>query len=258
MQLHCLLSSIKKYTNLSSRNINVLHRYDEKYSEGLKTLKEIHTDVNFIQEQNFEKQVKDYLMSGEKYCTFFVDDMIVKDDIDFNVPCNILESNESVLMFSLRLGTHLTHCYPVNSFQKVPNGNVNSDLQVFIWPWRDAQFDWNYPLSVDGHIFRRSDVSSWTTRLNFKNPNKFEESLQVIPRIFPLSDIGCSFLNSKVVNIPSNRVQNEILNRNEEESIDDSYESWMSGKEIDFDLIKGFLNKAAHHPLSIPTRSRKI
>lgn len=255
MQLHCLLSSIKKYTNLEPKNIHVLHRYDDKYVEGLELLKKLHTNVNFIQEVDFEKQVKFYLKSGSRFCTFFVDDMIVKDEVNFNIPCNILEQNPSVLTFSLRLGTHLTHCYPVNSYQIVPDGNINSSLQVFMWNYRTGHLDWGYPFSVDAHIFRREQLSTWSLNLSYRNPNKFEEALQTIQHNCVIPDVCCCYINSKVVNIPANRVQNEIMNRNEEGSVEEAYESWISGDEMNFESLRGVLNSSVHQVFQIPIRN---
>ncbi len=250
MQLHCLLESIKKYTNLA--DISVLYRYDEKYQKGLDRVKELHRNVKFIDELDFETQVKNYLKYGQKFCTFFVDDIVVKNNVDFSFPCQVLESNPAFLTFSLRLGTHLTHCYPINSRQNVPNGNTNSGL--FLWSWRNATHDWNYPFSVDGHIFRRSEIDSWVSHLKFKNPNQFESVMQSIPRTFATQDACACFIQSAIVNIPINRVQNEFMNRAESISIDELYDLWMSGKAFDFEKIYGIINDGAHSPIALPTK----
>lgn len=255
LQLDALISSIKKFSNMDGKKINVLHRYDEKYTPGLERVKKIHDEVNFIDEKNFELQVKDYLKLGEKFCVFFVDDMLLKNDVDFNLPCSVLSSHPQFLTFSLRLGTHLTHCYPVNSRQIVPNGTVNS--QLFLWEWRGTHHDWGYPFSVDGHIFRRSELEGWSSHLLFKNPNQFESELQSIPRTFAIPPGMCCYLNSKIFNNPLNRVQDEFKNRAEGESIDELYDAWMSGLSIDIDKFYGFINDAAHHPLPLPMKDSK-
>lgn len=254
LQLHGLLSSLKRFTNLKPDSLSVLHRYDPSFKDGLDVLKTIHKDVKFLEEEDFESQVKSYLKSGQDLCTFFVDDMIVKDEVDFNIPRNIMMGNPEILTVSLRLGTHLTHCYPTSTSQSVPNGNVNS--QFFVWKWRGAHYDWGYPFSVDGHIFRRSEIEGWSSHLRFKNPNQFESSLQEIPHIFRLPEIACCYLNSRIFNVPMNRVQHEFKNKNEESSVDDLYKLWMDGKEIDVTVLKGFMNVAAHHPIDLPLKDR--
>ena len=255
LQLQGLIKSLLHYSNVDSKKINVLYKYDDQYLEGINNLKYIHQEINFIKETDFNKQVKEFLGNGEKFCSFFVDDIIVKDNFDFTIPCKILELNPHIMTFSLRLGTHLTFCYALNSSQLVPNGVINSG--IFIWNWKNSQHDWNYPLSLDGHIFRKSDIESWSSHLSFKNPNQYESQLQSVRSNFVMPDICCSFLKSKIFNLPLNRVQNEFQNRCEDISIDDLYELWKSKKEIDYLKFENFMNKSVHEPLSLPLVSRK-
>jgi hypothetical protein len=252
MQLHCLLESLEKYTNLSK--IKVLHCYDEKFEKGLVELQLIHPKVEFLKETDFELQVKNFLASNEKYCTFFVDDIFVKDIVDFSQPCAILENNPQFLTFSLRLGTHLTKCYPTNSEQQIPDGQVSSGF--FVWRWKGANHDWGYPFSVDGHVFRKADLESWCNHLKFKNPNQFESAMQVIPSTFALQDYCVSYAFSKIVNTPINRVQEEFKNRSEEVSVDDLYSSWINGERLQFEEAFKILNDGAHMPINIPRGAR--
>ena len=253
LQLNCLLESISEHSNLT--NISVLYHYDEKYQEGLAKVKKLHPTVKFIKEENFENQVKTYLCVGDKFCVFFVDDIIVKDKINFDIACQVLQNNPNFLTFSLRLGTHLTYCYPTRSKQNVPNGNINSGF--FLWSWKGADHDWGYPFSVDGHIFRRSDLEGWVSHLNFKNPNQFESEMQSIPRKFVLPNACICHINSTIVNTPINRVQNEFMNRDENGSIDELYDVWMSGKSLDYQKIFGLLNDGAHTPIILPLKDTK-
>lgn len=253
MQLHALLSSIENLTNLS--NVSVLHRYDENYREGLERVKSFHSNVSFIEEKDFESQLKSYISNGEKYCVFFVDDMLVKKNVDVNVCCQILEHNPEFLTFSLHMGTHLSYCYPMNSPQQVPNGAVNSGY--FVWGWKDAQYDWGYPFSVDGHIFRRHEIESWTSHLSFKNPNQFESEMLKIPHIFAVPNGMICELVSSVFNMPINRVQNEIHNRAEEVSVVELYNDWMNGFEFDTQSVVGFINHDAHEPIKISYRKQQ-
>lgn len=250
MQLHGLIESIKRLTNI--KDISVLYSYDDKYKAGLEKVKFLHPEINFIEQISFENHVKEYLKLGQKFCVFFVDDMICKLQLDVNIPCSLLANNPNILTYSMRLGTHLTHCYPVNRPQRVPNGAVNSGF--FIWQWKNSEYDWNYPFSVDGHIFRRSELEGWSSHLTFSNPNQFESQLQTISNSFALPDLCISSLNSSVFNIPMNKVQNEFNNRSENISIDELYDLWMSGFVFDSEKIVGFLNDGAHSPVTLPIR----
>lgn len=256
LQLHCLLSSLREYSNLPKGKVVVLHKYDTEYTEGLEEVKKSHSEVNFLEETDFESQVKEYMKLGEKYCVFFVDDIVVKDQIDFSIPCRVLDANPDILCFSLRLGLHLTDCYPANSKQNIPNGNVNS--QMFVWGWRGSPFDWGYPLSVDGHVFRRSELEGWTSHLKFKNPNQFESALQEIPRTFAIPQGAVCHINSKIFNNPLNRVQDEFKNRAETSiTTQELNKIWLSGQEIDYSVFRGWHNPAAHTPVDFQLRKRQ-
>jgi hypothetical protein len=256
LQLNCLLSSLKENSNVSENKITVLHHYDDEYSEGFQEVKNIHGGVNFIEEEDFEAQVKNYLKKEDQYCVFFVDDIIVKDQINFEIPCKVLEVNPDILCFSMRLGLHLVECYPAASSQIVPNGTISS--QMFVWKWMGSSFDWGYPLSVDGHIFRRSELEGWISHLKFKNPNQFESAMQEIPRIFVLSQGMVCHINSKIFNNPANRVQDEFKNRSESSvSTKELNAIWLSGQEIDYSIYKSWSNPAAHTPVEFQLKKRQ-
>ena len=250
MQLYTLLESIFRLTNI--RDITVLYKYDESYRAGLEKVKSLHQQVKFVEEASFEEQVKTFLKLGQKFCTFFVDDMVFKMPLDFKQPCQILDNNSDIIAFSMRLGTHLTYCYPNNSAQRVPNGSINSGY--FVWAWKGAEHDWGYPFSVDGHIFRRPELESWTSHLKFASPNQFESQMQGIRSVYAIPNLCFSMINSSVFNIPMNKVQNELNNRSESVSIDELYDSWMSGMTFNSEKLVGFLNDGAHTPVSLPLR----
>lgn len=255
LQLHCLLSSLRSNSNL--KQIKVLHKYDQDFLESLELVKQLHADVVFEEEENFENQVKTFLReSNNKFCVFFVDDIVVKDPVDFTIACSVLENNPDILCFSLRLGLNLNYCYPMSQIQTIPNGIVNS--QLFAWSWRGSNFDWGYPFSVDGHVFRRSELESWSSHLKFSNPNQFEAVLQQIPEIFAIPNGMACHVTSKIFNNPVNRVQEEFKNRNESSvSATEFKDIFLSGKEIDFTKFRGFMNNGAHTPVEFEMRNRK-
>lgn len=255
LQLHGLIKSLLHYSNLKDSKINVLYKYDNLFLNSIKQIIDLYPNINFIEEKNFNKQTKDFLKNGEQFCAFFVDDILVKENLNFDIPCQVLNSNPQIMTFSLRLGTHLSYCYALNTHQKVPNGIINSEL--FLWNWKNSQHDWNYPLSLDGHIFRKKDIESWSNHLNFNNPNQYESQLQSIKSVFHLPDGCCSFLKSKIFNLPLNKVQNDFNNRSENVDIDELNLIWNQNKEIDFIKYENFMNNSVHQPLELQLKDRK-
>jgi hypothetical protein len=246
MQLHALLSSFKEFA-INYKSLNVLYKYDEEYFDSLQLLKSQFADVKFIEETNFKNQVEDFLSHGD-FCSFLVDDIIFKDSSDMNQIASLLKNNPQLLCFSLRLGLHLKSCYMVNKAQKIPSGAVHGD--IFVWDWRHGEFDWGYPLSVDGHIFRTSDMRNLTSAIQFGNPNQFEDALQrVVHRLE--SNLCSCFQRSKIVNVPMNRVQDEYKNRNIGVDAPSLLRMWNDGLRISFKDIIDISNESVHQEIQI-------
>jgi len=111
---------------------------------------------------------------------------------------------------------------------------------------------WSYSHSVDGHIFKKSEMDSATSELwelsEFKDwkqtPNEFESAIQ---RFWPLSSsIMVSPVESCVVNSPNNKVQESHNNRSgdifeyNEKTLLEKYESGsrIDLEDLDFSDIK--------------------
>jgi len=242
LQLHALISSMKKYAS-GEYTVSVLHRYDDNFVRSLKQIMIEFPDVSFIEQTNFRENALQWIEKSEGHCSFLVDDIIFKDYIDFNVVRGVM-SNNPILCFSLRLGLHLTRCYTLDEDQPVPDGSVHSNM--FVWSWKNSKFDWNYPLSVDGHIFRSAEMKSWMSMINYNNPNQLEDALQLISRSMKIYDHCACFVRSKIFNIPMNRVQDEYLNRHGDIDSNQMLKIWESGKRIDYVKFFNVSNDGAH------------
>ena len=253
MQLHALLSSFKELA-INYKSLSVLYKYDDEYFESLQFLKRQFADVKFIEETNFKNQIKEFLSCGN-FCSFLVDDIIFKDSSDMNMIASLLENNPQLLCFSLRLGLHLKSCYMVNKAQKIPSGAIHGD--VFVWDWRFGEFDWGYPLSVDGHIFRTSDMRKLTNAIEFSNPNQFEDSLQRVLHNLHQVNLCACFQRSKIVNVPMNRVQDEYKNRNIGTEASNLLRMWNEGLRISFREIIDISNESVHQEIQLNFQKEK-
>lgn len=213
-QLHLLLSSL--YKNAPGIfNINVLYTSsNEEFERGYEKLKEICKEnfwnVNFIKESNnFKEDVMNLLKSEYKYTTFFTDDDVLFDAIDYETIENSL-SQEDIFCFSLRLGTNTTYCYSENQNNQIVLSG-EKDNYIF-WDWQKSWYDFGYPLSVDGHIFRTKEIYKLSKPINFSSPNYFEGGLQIYED-FPKKFMS-SYKKSKLVGVPVNLVNNSHPNLN--------------------------------------------
>jgi hypothetical protein len=240
-----------------SADVTVVYKYDDSYLKSIDEIRAKFNTARFVQQDDFRRDTMTSLItSTNQYCTFLVDDIIFKSGVSFNDIENLIASNPDVLTFSMRMGLHLNHCYPTNSHQPIPNGNVINEL--FIWDWTQAEGDWGYPVSLDGHIFKKSDVLKWASKINFSNPNQFEDYLQ---HAFKTDNVGrhcVCHTNSIIVNLPLNRVQDEYKNRCGEMSSEELLAVWNDNRKIDTSAIFKINNTSAHFPMSISLAKRNV
>jgi len=240
-QLHLLINSL--YKNAPGIfNLNVLYTFsNEDFEKGYEKLKEICKEnfwnVNFIKESNFKEDLMNLLKSDYKYTTFFTDDDVLFDKVDLQTIEEAL-NKEDVFCFSLRLGKNTTYCYSENqNNQIVISGEENNFIY---WDWQKSWYDFGYPLSVDGHIFKTKEISKLTKPLSFVNPNTYEAALQIYEN-FPKNMMAGYKDGSKLVGIPVNVVQNVFPNRKGEKfgiSAKDLNDKFLNSTFINIDLME--------------------
>lgn len=179
--------------------------------------------------------------------TFFVDDLV------FVRPWEISETPG----LSLRLGLHLTRCYTAHRAQSVPRLSIEAGFSA--WRWADGDGDWGYPLSLDGHVFDGAELRSMIEAVPFTSPNSLESALQRFVSTFATRTGKC-YRQSRIVNVPWNRVQQEYDNRfaRDPYAIPDRMLSfWEQGQQIDLRPLAGLVNESCHQecPLTLEPRS---
>ena len=256
LQLYALLESMDMYFDMSLVNVNILCRYDVHHVDSLNDVMNAFPNHNFIDEVNFEADVKEFLASPKDYVAFLTDDIIFKDNVNLQNIGIVLGSNDQILAFSLRMGLHIHECWSVNKEQPFPPGQIVPP-NMFVWNWREGAYDWGYPFSVDGHVFRKSSFAHMVSGLSFNNPNTFEDAIQVLMNIPDMQQGMVCHTLSSLVNLPINRVQDTHQNRCGLEDSDFLLnEYWVKGKKIDVASYRKVLNRGAHSDLELFTKDR--
>ena len=254
LQLDLCLNSIKKNFPQSTENL-VLYNNSDEFMPAQKILQSEHRDVAFWTQTNslfydINRLVKE---SKNEYICFFVDDCIFFHDVD--LPKEMLE-NPNICCFSLRMGKNITERKHNDvTYQDLPfNYGFDSTGKYMLWNKTSHCYGsyWSYSHSVDGHIFKKSDMQEMTSELwdisQFKSwnqtPNEFESAIQ---RFWPLSPAAmiCP-IKSCVVNSPNNKVQDSHNNRSgdyfdyDEKTLLEKYKSGsrIDLKKLDFSDIK--------------------
>lgn len=251
IQLYALLESMFTNSNMVPSDVNVLYKADHEYIWPMEQLKQDFPNVNFHPEFNFRTQVMALVEGGKEHIVFFTDDDVFKDKVDFELVTKFMQANLPVFCFSLRLGKHLDYCYSTQSKQSVPSGTTKEPF--FVWNWKGTDWDWNYPLSVDGHVIRKTDILfAMKNSGEWKSPNTFEGNMSHLHGQIPHPQMAC-FTTSKVFNIPHNRVQSEVKNVFGGGSEGELLDAWNNNKKIDIKTFQGLKNKSAHQlvPLTL-------
>lgn len=199
----------------------------------------------------FKQSILKQLEEPNPYTMFLVDDIFFKDNWDIQEACSYL-NNQTVLCHSLRLYPGIDYCYPTKQQVKAPQ-TANQG----IWQWFGCEGDWGYPMSVDGHIFRTDFIKQVATVLDYQNPNSFEASMANIASQFGnyIPNMTCYTDNSKIINVPANRVQNLFPNRvGNLFSPKELNDLFLKDKRIDVSDFDGYKNRAPHEELIFKLR----
>lgn len=255
MQLYALLESIKEYvTGLDS--ITVLYRADDKsYQDSYDELKKQFDTITFVQERTLQQHsdFKSLLLrlltnSKSDYLLFATDDNIIKDYVSIKDCMQALQKTHAY-GFYLRLGKNLTESYMANSDQELP---LLIDIGDGMFAWEIDQrkypqhYDWSYPNTVDMTLFAKDQILDTICMLNFNNPTSFEGSW-AIHELYKPKKIGLCFEQSKMVNIPQNKVQTlSPINRSMKGSADQLHALFKSGLKIDIKPLHKWANTSAH------------
>lgn len=208
MQLDCTLRTFfKKCLDNDQIDVSVLYKCSNPANEDqYSRLKDLFPKVDFFEETNFRDNVL-YILSGYKYVLMCVDDTIFTNPFKVDDALEVLK-DESVIGFSLRLGSNIKYSYMTDMEQIAPNFNpheYSDNIQVF--NWTDQMGDFAYPLELSSSIYRTDDIYNIAMRINWGCPNALEYCLDSFKSV--ISDkhmLGCYNTSVAFAN-PVNSVQ---------------------------------------------------
>lgn len=249
MQLYALLESIEKNIKNVGKTTIIYRASDVSYKAAYGFVGKQFPSVELVaqgtkpQEDFKPLTLQATFDSPSDYILFAVDDIIVKDTCDLATCIEMLEQT-GAYGFYLRLGDHLNFCYSMNKAQAVPElANVQDD--VFSWQFSRSEFDWAYPHTVDMTLYRKKDIEPALRNMEYHSPNSLEgqwasRAGQV------MNQKGLCFKNSKIVNLPLNKVQKEYNNRSMSISTTLLLKRFMQGYKIALDPLFQVKNASAH------------
>lgn len=250
LQLDLCLNSVCQNFPDSTHNV-VIYSCSPKFEDAYKKLQQMHPNVEWWQQSRsiFVDTLAATGSSPHDYVGFFTDDDIVYDTapkVDNN-----LFGNPAVSCVSLRMGANINKRRMLGEWQiDVPTVLMQASNNCICWDKSMYLYGsyWAYSLSLDGHIFRKSDLYDMLDELCLiedkykwaQNPNQLEQALQ---RFWPITEpLIVAPERSVVVNSPNNRVSSSHENNASGEYFafyeEDFLEEFFNGKKINLELLE--------------------
>jgi hypothetical protein len=257
IQLYALLNSYFKYVQHSC-DVIIMYSADEgaqaaSYQQLSELIAAKGWPVTMIREQHFRNDLIHQLEQlTQKHVFFLVDDILFIRPMDLN---DWKDIDTTKYIPSIRLGKNIDYSYAHQQVQSMPVLEA-SGRDLYTWNWKDGEYDWGYPLSVDGNIFSRAELLSLIKSISFKAPNTLERELQRA-RPFFLQRKGITYGLPRIVNNPCNKVQVEIDNPSGNVSPEYLLQKWNDGFELDIDKYDDIKTNSVHQELELIFKKRE-
>jgi len=249
LQLYALLESVEKYMHGVGETVVIYRASGDQYKDAYVLVGNCFPRVRLVMQgenprEDFKPLTIDAVFNTpSRYVIFAVDDIVMTDDVDLS-KCIMLLENTDAYGFYLRMGGNLNYCYTMNQPQKVPGLSwVTGD--VLAWTFSRSELDWAYPNTVDMTVYRKGDIEPFFRNLDYKGPNTLEGNWSCCAGPI-MNRHGLCFNNSKMVNLPLNRVQNEWHNRSMEISAPELLKKFEEGFKLDIAPLFQIRNCSAH------------
>ncbi|NDD58243.1 MAG: hypothetical protein EBZ47_03190 [Chlamydiae bacterium] len=207
LQLYSFLESFYQRCADYGKVFAIIRASSTDFLEGYQLVKQDFPKVEFVYQGDHPKEdFKPLLLqavygSNAKFIAFAVDDIIVKDHIDFSKCMNALLQTDAWGFF-LRLGKNIDYCYMLSNKVNLPSLTQVKN-EVLSWNFFKAEGDWGYPNSLDMTVYFKKKVKKNLTELVFQSPNTLESAWAHKNKN---NEIGLCFAESKIINIPLNLV----------------------------------------------------
>ncbi|MBT8583022.1 hypothetical protein G6694_00040 [Polynucleobacter paneuropaeus] len=249
MQLFALLESYSIHVRSASPLKVIFNASSQEHRDGYQEVRsyfsESHFGIDFIQQDDSFKEILLRAIKDIKTKTIFflVDDIIFTGDVDFSRLSNI---DPLKFIFSLRLGSNIQKSYTTGVVERPPRlltSMLGADIYEF--KWFEMGNEWSDPWSLDGNFLSTSEVLLITQISSFSAPNSYEVALKTF-NDFVSKRKGMCFENSKILNLPINKVQTEINNQSGNISTQFLLQQWQLGNKIDITDFNGYISSSPH------------
>lgn len=261
IQLYALLETYSRFV-ANPAPVTVLYRssndrHEKAYREVATAFENTPAGFSFVRERaGFrETLIGELSRIKTRNLLFLTDDNLVLRPVDFQFAAEI-DPLHAVLSF--RHSPNLRRSYTAGVDQAPPMLlPMESHPELLRFRWFEQGCEWSDPWSVDGHVLSTAEVSVLTKISDFKAPNTYEAALKSFNDL-ARDRAGLCYADSVIVNLPINRVQNEVQNKSGGISADFLLDRWNEGLAIDAKKFEFLIPKSTHeeHPIVFKERRR--
>jgi hypothetical protein len=259
LQLYALLDSYFKQVKNPAQIYVIYHASSVNHELAYREVESIFSDkvfcVTFCPEiGDFRETFITILAKVHTSSIFFlVDDIVFISPVDFSIVSKI---KPTFAILSLRHSPHITHSYTMRASQDPPKfGSTNISPDLLTFNWFESGNEWSDPWSLDGQIFSTAEIRVLTLISEFKGPNSYESALKTFNDLIG-PRLGLCFNQSKILNLPVNRVQVENLNLSADISPEFLLKHWNDGLMIDLTVFDGYIPSSPHEVHNLFFRRR--
>jgi hypothetical protein len=191
------------------------------------------------------------------YLCFFTDDDIVYRESELrrhNIN-DIFSAFDDMCCISMRLGKNISVQDQYTDEKCFAPPEVIKFDDVVFWNWKRVGAsisNFFYPFSVDGHIYRKSDIKNLFSKIEYDDPNQLEG--RAFLHAYSLPPLMGCFDTSSVVNTPINLCGATSKNKAGERfgiTLEDLNKDYLDGKVIDLENIDFSDIKGCHQELKM-------
>ncbi len=253
MQLEALIDSYFECASDAARLCILYKTSSSLYDSAYKFVMKRHASrpISWIAEMCFCDDLMQLLASLNNGRVFFL-----VDDVMFVRGFNLLDFvrlSHSGTVPSMRLGVNINWSYTDNKYIGSPALRRIGTTSFFRWNQWCGRGEWAYPFSVDGNIYSAREILELASRLHFNSPNSFEAQMNRYRWALRARHGVCAEY-PVLINIPANRVQDEIHNRSGSASVAEMARALLDGYLIDWRAYLGTRVSATHCELMLRYR----
>lgn len=248
MQLHGYLESLFCNVEGLGKVAVICRSSNSKFKKAYEKVKSSFPQVLFY-EQSSRKEFKPLFIKlfeeTGQYLFFATDDLFVRSKINLNI-CQELLGTTGSYGFYFRLGKNINRSYMIGNPAPAPQMEAISE-GIFKFKFF-GNSEWAYPNSVDMVLFEKSSLDKVLPFLEFDKPNSLEGSWAARAN---LNAHGLCFEESKVVNIPANKVNKSTNKFMNSYSVVKLLELFNKGFLLDVAEMSKILPDSPHMPIPL-------